>query len=190
MDILVPLAAQPTAMGGRNWMLRRMIVEAIRTDPDWHAGDYVVQPTTWRRALLWFGVATSGSARFLYRRFPNSTAADSALDQAFVAMSRPDAPDTPDANDALYQWQASRDYDPTPGLGAISAAVLAINSVDDERNPPDLGVMETAMARLKHARYVLLPVTDASRGHGTTGNVALWKQHLAEVLTSTPAVGR
>ena len=189
MDILVPLAALPTAMGGRNWILRQLLVDAIRTDPGWRAGDYVEQPTAWRRALVWYGVATDIGARDFYRMFPNSVTADSALDRWLDAISRPDAPDVPDANDALYQTQASRDYDPTPGWETISATVLAINSVDDLVNPPELGVMEAAIGRLKHGRYVLLPLTDASRGHGTVFNVTLWKNYLADVLGSTPAAG-
>ena len=91
-----------------------------------------------------------------------------------------------DANDTLYQWESSADYDPSAGLDRIAAAVLAINSSDDERNPPELGVMERELKRIRNARYVLIPGTPDTRGHGTTGMAKLWKQHLVELLLQAP----
>ena len=176
MDALVPLASEPAAMAGRNWMMRRMVIDAIRHDPEWHDGNYSKQPTGWLTAQVFFGIATNGGALAIYSATPTRAQADSALARRLAEAS------ASDANDVLYQYDSSRDYDPAPGLERITARVLAINSADDERNPPELGVMEQAMKRLKHGRYVLLPITKQSRGHGTTSNVNLWKQHLIELL--------
>jgi homoserine O-acetyltransferase len=184
MDALVPLASEPTAMAGRNWMMRRMVIDAIRHDPGWNNGNYTTQPAALKTAQVFFSVATSGGARALYRATPTREETDAELDRRF------ELPQGSDANDVLFQFEAARDYDPAPRLDAITARLLAINSADDERNPPELGVMEHAMTRLRHGRYVLLPITDESRGHGTTGNAALWKTYLAELLVSPPGPAR
>ena len=165
VDTIVPLASEPSAMGGRNWLLRRMVIDAIRKDP-----------ANFRSAQVFFNIATSGGAAAMYARLPDSAAADKDLDRQLAQSN--DA----DPNDTLYMMQASRDYDPGPALEKIKARVLAINVADDERNPPELGVMEKAMKRLSHARYVLIPIGPETRGHGTTGSAKLWKQYLAEFL--------
>ena len=185
VDAVVPMASLPAPMAGRNWMLRRMVIDAIRSDPEWRGGNYDKQPTAWRTAQAWFDIATNGGARAMYRATPTREQTDAQIERE-LADARASRTDT---NDVLYQFDSARDYDPAPELGKIQAAVLAINAADDERNPPELGVMEEAIARLKNARYVLLPVTDASYGHSTTGaggNPAMWKQHLAELLRETP----
>jgi homoserine O-acetyltransferase/O-succinyltransferase len=176
MDALVPLATEPAAMAGRNWMLRRMVIDAIRQDPEWRDGNYATQPTAWRRAQVFFNIATNGGALALYAASPTREASDAELARR---LAQPDATDT---NDVLYQFDAARDYDPTPGLSRITARVLAINAADDERNPPELGVMEQVMKRREKGRYVLLPVTAQNRGHGTTSSAKLWKRYLAELL--------
>ena len=165
MDALAPLASEPAAMGGRNWLLRRMVIDAIRRDP-----------ANYRSAQVFYNIATSGGALAMYNRLSDSAKADQELDRQLAQST--DA----DANDALYMMQASRDYDPAPGLEKIKARVLAINAADDERNPPELGVMEQAMKRIPNARYILIPIGPDTRGHGTTGSAKLWKQHLAEFL--------
>lgn len=184
-DAIVPLASEPVAMGGRNWMLRRMVIDAIKSDPEWRGGNYEQQPSAWRTAQVYFNIATNGGARALYRATPTGEQADRELDRR-LAQGRSGQ----DTNDVLYQMQSSRDYDPASALEKVEAVVLAINSADDERNPPELGVMEEGMKRLKRGRYVLLPVTDASRGHGTTGDVTLWKQHLVDLLRQTAPATR
>jgi homoserine O-acetyltransferase len=176
MDALVPLASEPAAMAGRNWMLRRMVIDAIRRDPEWKNGNYSTQPTAWRSSQVFFNIATNGGALALYTAAPTRAQADAELDRRLAQGT------TTDTNDVLYQFESARDYDPSPGLERITARVLAINSADDERNPPELGVMEQAMKRLKNGRYVLLPMTSQSRGHGTTGNAALWKKELLTLL--------
>ena len=95
-----------------------------------------------------------------------------------------------DANDVLYQWESSDDYNPSPGLERIRARLVAINAADDERNPPELGILEREIKRVKNARYVLIPASGDTRGHGTTGNAALWKEHLADLLQRAPRMGK
>jgi len=180
MDAIVPMACQPTAMAGRNWMLRRLLVESIRSDPGWQNGNYTTQPRGVALALTVFGVATSGGTQAYHRQAPNRVKGDE------LVAARLAAPVTADANDLIYQWESSADYDASPALERIEAQVLAINSADDERNPPELGIMEREMQRVKHGRFVLLPTTADSRGHATTSFAKLWKQHLDELLRTAP----
>jgi homoserine O-acetyltransferase len=181
MDALVPMASQPSEMAGRNWMLRRLLIDAIRSDPDWKDGNYATQPRALRSANVFFGIATSGGAQGLYQLAPSRAQADR------VVAERLAAPFTADANDFLYQWDASRDYNPAPGLERITATLLAINSADDERNPPELGIMEPALKRIKNARFYLIPAGPKTRGHGTTALAKFWKAQLADLLASAPA---
>ncbi len=176
MDTLLPTAAEPTAMSGRNWMMRRMVVDLIRNDPAWNSGNYAQQPHSLKLAQVYFGVATSGGTPAVYRAAPTREKADQILDQRLAQTSNADA------NDVIYQMEASRDYDPAPLLESIQARVLAINSADDERNPAELGIMEREIKRVKQGRYVLIPTGPETRGHGTMGLAKLWKQYLAELL--------
>jgi homoserine O-acetyltransferase len=180
MDALVPMASQPTEMSGRNWMLRRMLIDAIRNDPDWKGGDYTTQPGALKTANVFFGIATSGGSQAYYKQAPTREAADKLVAERLAA------PFTADANDVLYQWDASRDYNPSPGLDRISAALLAINSADDERNPPELGIMERELARIKNGRFYLIPASADTRGHGTTAMAKFWKAQLQELLAAAP----
>jgi len=180
MDALVPMACQPTEMSGRNWMMRRMLIDSVRKDPDWKGGDYVAQPGALRIAAVFFGVATIGGSQAYYKAAPTREKADKLLDDRLAA------PFTADANDFLYQWESSGDYNPAPGLDRIRAAVLAINSADDERNPPELGIMERELPRIKGARLYLIPGSEETRGHGTTGMARFYKTQLAEFLASAP----
>jgi len=180
MDALVPMACQPTEMSGRNWMMRRMLIDSVRKDPDWKGGDYVAQPGALRIAAVFFGVATIGGSQAYYKAAPTREKADKLLDDRLAA------PFTADANDFLYQWESSGDYNAAPGLDRIRAAVLAINSADDERNPPELGIMERELPRIKGARLYLIPGSEETRGHGTTGMARFYKAQLAEFLASAP----
>jgi homoserine O-acetyltransferase/O-succinyltransferase len=176
MDALLPTASQPTAMAGRNWMLRRMVVDLIRNDPEWNGGNYTQQPHSLKLAQVYFSVATSGGTQAIYHAAPTREKADQILNQRLAQ------PSNADANDVIYQMEASRDYDPAPNLESIRARVMAINSADDERNPAELGVMEREIKRVKQGRYVLIPTGPETRGHGTMGLAKLWKQYLAEFL--------
>jgi homoserine O-acetyltransferase len=183
MDAIVPMASQPTEMSSRNWMMRRLITDSIRNDPDWNNGNYAKQPRSAQFASVFFGVATNGGDLAYYKAAPTRAKADQLLDQ------RLNAPFTADANDVLYQWDSSRDYNPAPGLERIQAAVLAVNAADDERNPPATGIMDREMKRVKNGRYVLIPASDQTAGHGTTGQARFWKQYLAELLQNAPRTG-
>lgn len=176
MDALVPLASMPVEVAGRNWMTRRMLIDAIRNDPEWNGGNYTKQPRSLQAATVYFSVATSGGTIALYKAAPTREKADQLLSQR-LAQAR-----AVDANNLLYQYEASRDYNPAPRLESIKARLLAINSADDERNPPELGIMEREIKRVKHGRYVLIPASDETRGHGTTSAAKWWKHHLAELL--------
>lgn len=180
MDALMPLACLPVPIAGRNRVWRRMVIDAIREDPDWEGGDYAVEP---RRALR---TATdllliAGSAPLYFQAaFPTREAAD-----AFVAERVGSTIAGLDANDLLYQIGASRDYDPAPRLRAIEAPVLWINSADDFINPPELGIAEARVRELRHGRFVLLPASERTRGHGSHTSAALWKSELESFLAAT-----
>ena len=180
MDVAVPMASMPTEMSGRNWMLRRMLTESIRNDPQWQGGNYTQQPRSLQFASVFYSSATIGGNQGLYKVAPTRDKADALLQQRLTA------PFVGDANDHLYQWESSRDYNPAPGLGSISAVVLAINSADDERNPPELGVMEREMKRIKNARLLLIPGSVDTFGHGTTALAKFWKKDLADLLQVAP----
>ena len=180
MDALVPMASQPTEMSSRNWMMWRMLIDTIRNDPDWNNGDYTTQPRSLRVANVFYGIATSGGTLAYQQMAPTRELADKLLDERLAA------PFKADANDFLYQWDASRDYNPAPGLDRIQAAVLAINSADDERNPPETGIMERELKRIKNARLYLIPASADTRGHGTVAIAKFWKQQVQEFLQEVP----
>jgi homoserine O-acetyltransferase len=178
-DVVVPMACLPTEMSSRNWMLRRLITDSIRNDPDWSNGEYTQQPRSARFASVFFGIATSGGNQGLYKAAPTREKADQLLDQRLAA------PFTADANDVLYQWDSSRDYRPV-GLEKIQSTVLAINAADDERNPPELGLLDREIKRVRHGRVLLIPASAETSGHGTTGNARFYTRELEEVLQSAP----
>ena len=179
-DALVPMAAQPTEMSSRNWMMRRLIIDSIKSDPDYNGGNYTTQPKSLRAANVFFAIATNGGTLAYQQMAPTRAAADKFLDERLAA------PPPPDANDALYQWDSSRDYNPAPGLEKISAHLLAINSADDERNPPETGLMVEALKRVKNGKLLLIPASTETRGHGTTGNARFYVRELADFLQSLP----
>ena len=181
MDAVVPMAAQPTAMAARNWMLRRMMIETIRNDPDYNDGNYTSPPRMMKYAVAAYGVATSGGTLASQNQAPTAEKADHMIDERLAA------PFTTDANDFIYQWQASHDYDAAAGLSRIEATLLAINSADDERNPPETGVTVEAIKQVKNGRLYLIPASAETRGHGTTSNARFYKQQLEELLRSAPS---
>lgn len=180
MDVLVPMASQPTAMAARNWMLRRIMLDTIRNDPDYQGGNYATQPRIMKYAITAYGIASAGGTLAYQALAPTAAKADKMVDERLAA------PLPPDANDFVYQWDSSHDYDPAPALQRIEATLLAINSADDERNPPETGVTDAALKRIKHGRLYLIPASPDTRGHLTTGNAAFYKQQLQEVLQSAP----
>lgn len=181
MDALVPMASLPGPMSGRNWMMRRMLIDAVRTDPAWDGGNYKEQPPNLAIANVWFGIATSNGEQRLAAIGDTRAAADAWLDQRLAEAK------APDANDAMYQWNASRDFDPTADLGKIEAALLVINSEDDERNPPELDTLANGMAAIGHGEVYIIPATAETSGHGTTGSqAALYADRLAAFLAGVP----
>ena len=180
MDAVVPMACLPAAMSGRNWIMRRLLTQSIRNDPEWDDGNYTTQPRNMQRLLTYFSFATSNGNQSLFKQAPTSAKGDALLAQRLAAPFRRDA------NDVLYQWESSADFDPSPGLDRIKAAVLAINAADDERNPPELGIMDQTMKRIKNGRYLLIPASPDTRGHGTTGMAKFYKKELAELLEQAP----
>jgi homoserine O-acetyltransferase len=176
MDLLMPLASVPTQISGRNRVWRRAVIDSIRNDPDWKGGDYSAQPPGLRVAeeLLFF---MGSNAVRRQREMPTLAEADRALDKSVDAAVR-----TGDANDLLYAVSASRDYDPGPGLGNITAPLLAINSADDLINPPEIGILEREIKRVPHGRAVIIPESEATYGHGTHTHAAVWKSYLVELL--------
>ncbi len=179
-DVAVPMASMPVEMSSRNWMLRRLITDSIRNDPQWAGGNYTTQPASARFASVFYALATNGGNQALYRQAPTRAKADALLEQRLAA------PFPADANDTLYQWDSSRDFDASAGLERIQGVLLAINSADDERNPPELGVMERELARVKGGRLLLIPASPQTAGHGTTGQARFWKRELEELLRTAP----
>ncbi|ALU88085.1 alpha/beta fold hydrolase [Herbaspirillum rubrisubalbicans] len=179
-DGLVPMAAQPTEMASRNWMMRRMLVESIKQDPAWNHGNYTSQPPSLRLANNMFVFATNGGTLAYQALAGTHAQADKLVDDRLAA------PVTADANDFIYQWGSSADYDAAPGLARIKVPVLAINSADDERNPPETGIMQAALQQVPTARLLLIPASAETRGHGTTGMARFYARELAQFLQSLP----
>ena len=179
MDALMPLASLPTQISGRNRAWRRMIIDAIRSDPGWRGGDYKTQPPSLRTAaeMLWF---MSSNPVLRQKEAPTLAKTDEALDKFADEHVK-----TGDANDVLYAVEASRDYDPGPKLETIRAPLVAINSADDLINPPELGILEGEIKRLPKGRAVMIPLSDKTRGHGSHTIAALWKDQLVKLLAET-----
>lgn len=179
MDGLMPMASLPTQISGRNRVWRRVIIDSIRGAPDWQDGDYQTQPYGLRLAAEMMYFMGSNPA-IQSRDFPTLEQMDAAID-AYVAKF----PATHDANDVLYAFEASRDYDPGLDLGKIKAPLLAINSADDLINPPDQGILEREIKRVKQGRVIVLPETAQTVGHGSHTKAVLWKKQLGKFLKKT-----
>jgi homoserine O-acetyltransferase/O-succinyltransferase len=181
MDALMPLACLPVQIAGRNRLWRMMVIDGVRQDPDWKNGDYTTEP----RAALQIGadfLLIAGSAPLLMQKnFPTRDAADKYLDDSMKRITA-----TLDANDFLYAVSASRNYDPEAQLGTITAPVMFVNSADDFINPPELGIAEREIQRVRKGRFVLIPVSEQTHGHGTHTWAAVWQQYLKELLASSP----
>ena len=179
MDALMPLASLPMQISGRNRVWRRLIIDAIRGDPAWREGEYLQQPPSLRVAeeMLYF-MGSNPALRLA--AMPDLARSDAVLDAAVAEGLKRD-----DANDVLYQLEASQDYDPGPALEQIRAPLLAVNSADDLINPPELGVLEREIHRVPHGRTVLLPYGPETRGHGSHTVAKLWQTELAALLART-----
>ena len=177
VDGLVPLASAPTEIAGRNRVMRKMIIDSITHDPAYKNGEYSQQPHDGLVGAINLLMMMTSSPLQWHKSGPSHDAADTWYENQIKSRLA-----TTDANDMLYQFNASREYNPAPSLEKITAAVLAINSADDVVNPPELGLMEKLMPRVKRGHYVLIPTSDATRGHGTHSLPAVWGSYLKEFL--------
>jgi homoserine O-acetyltransferase len=177
MDALMPLACLPVQIAGRNRMWRKMTMDAIRNDPAWSGGDYQSEPLAGLRAAADLLVVAGSAPLLMQKNWPTRDAAD-----AYVADTIGKDLATLDANDLLFQVDASRNYDPSGALGTIKAQVMWVNSADDFINPPELGIAENMVKDVPHARFVLIPISDQTHGHGTHTWAAVWKNYLEELL--------
>lgn len=180
-DGLVPLACAPAPIVGRNRMMRKMIMDDIRTDPAYMGGEYKEQPRAGITAASQLLFMMTSAPLVQHRALPTREAADSAAAAYLAARAR-----VTDANDMLYQFDASRDYDPSSHLAQVTAPVLAINSADDQVNPPELGVMDRLMPQVAKGKFILIPISDRTRGHGTHSLPAVWGGDLAAWLKTLP----
>jgi len=179
MDALMPLACQPGPISGRNRMWRKAIIDAIRTDPDWKGGEYISQPRGLRFAAeVQFLMSSSPLQR--QRSAPTLKKADEVLEKGVSDLLA-----RLDANDMLYAFESSSDYDPGPSLEKIRAPLLAVNFADDLINPPELGILEREIKRVKNGKAVVIPIGPETIGHGTHTKAAVWKQHLETLLKQT-----
>jgi homoserine O-acetyltransferase/O-succinyltransferase len=185
-DALMPLACMPIQIAGRNRMTREMAMDAITSDPAWQGGEYKAQPELGLRTAIDMLLIMGSSPLQMQKLYPTRDAADVYLKKAHA-----DYLGTFDANDFLYQFASSRNYDPSANLEKITVPVMAINSADDFINPPELDIMPKEIRRVPRGKFVLLPTTDATRGHGTHTLPAIWGQYLAELLQeSEPSSGQ
>ena len=177
MDALMPMACLPVQIAGRNRVWRKMVMDGIRNDPEWKGGDYTTEPPQGLRIALDFLIIAGSAPQPMQKSMPTRDDADKYLDKYFH-----DRTSGLDANDFLYQVNASRNYDPSPQLEKIKAPVMWINSGDDFINPPELGIAEREVKRLKNGHFILIPASEQTFGHGTHTHAALWKEHLVELL--------
>jgi len=181
MDVAVPMASLPIEMSSRNWMMRRLIIDSIRNDPEWMNGNYTNQPRSQQFSTAFYLIAAVFGDQWLYKAAPTREKADQFLNQLLISPSL-----RGDANDNLYQWESSRDYNPSPGLERTQAVLLAINSADDQTNPPELGVLDREIKRIKNGRVLLIPAGDQTAGHLTVAQARFWKKELGELLETAP----
>src|SRR6516165_736558 len=175
MDALMPLACLPVEIAGRNRLWRKMVIDGIRHDPDWKNGDYTTEPRAALEIAADFLLIAGSAALPLQKNLPKRDAADKYLDDSMKRITA-----TLDADDMLYAVSASRNYDPSPRLETIQAPVMYVNSADDFINPPELGIAEREIKRLNRGKFVLIPASEQTHGHGTHTWAAIWEQYLKE----------
>lgn len=177
MDALMPLASLPVQIAGRNRMMRRMVIDPIMSDPEWKNGEYEKPPRAGLTTAIYTLMFMTSSPLQWHERAPTRDEADRMFDEMVKNRLA-----TTDANDMLYQFDASRDYDPAPDLEKIQAPLVAVNSADDQVNPPELGILEREIARVKRGRAVVIPISDKTRGHGSHSLPELWKADLERLV--------
>jgi homoserine O-acetyltransferase len=179
-DALAPFACLPVELAGRNRAWRYMAMQVIRNDPAWKNGDYTTEPVEGLRGANDLILVAGSAPLWMQKQYPTRAAVEPATDRALNALIA-----STDANNFLYYVDASRNYNPEPKLSTITAPVLWINSADDFINPPELGIAQKMVTRMPHAKFILIPISDATRGHGTHTVAAVWKDYLVEFLQET-----
>jgi len=177
MDAMMPLACLPVQIAGRNRLWREMVIQGIRQDPDWKNGDYKTEPRAALQISADFLLIAGSAPLLMQKNLATRDAADKYLDDSMKRITA-----TLDANDLLYAVNASRNYDPSAKLERIKAPMMFVNSADDFINPPELGIAEREIKRVPHGKFVLIPVSDQTHGHGTHTWAAVWQQYLKELL--------
>jgi len=177
MDALMPLACLPVPIAGRNRMWRKMVIDGIRQDPDWKNGDYTTEPRASLQLAADFLLIAGSAPLHMQEDWPTRDVADKALDDSMKRILS-----SLDANDFLYAVNSSRNYDPSGGLEKITVPVMFINSADDFINPPELGIAEREIKKVKNGKFVLLPTSEQTHGHGTHTWAAVWQAYLKELL--------
>ncbi|HKT88726.1 MAG TPA: alpha/beta fold hydrolase [Candidatus Sulfotelmatobacter sp.] len=180
MDALMPLACLPVQIAGRNRLWRKMVIDGIREDPEWKNGDYTTEPRAALQIATDFLLIAGSAPLLMQKNLPTRDAADKYLD---VSTKRITA--NLDANDLLYAVNSSRNYDPSSKLETIKAPVMFVNSADDFINPPELGIAEREIKRVPHGKFVLIPISDQTHGHGTHTWAAVWQEYLKELLAES-----
>jgi homoserine O-acetyltransferase len=179
-DALAPFACLPVELAGRNRLWRYMAMQIIRDDPAWKNGDYSTEPAEGLRGAIDLLIIAGSAPLQMQKNFPTRAAAEAYADRTLNSTIA-----STDANNFLYYVNASRNYNPEPKLGTIAAPVLWINSADDFINPPELGIAQKLVGRMPHAKFILIPISDATRGHGTHTQAAVWKDDLITFLKET-----
>ncbi|MGB0035510.1 MAG: alpha/beta fold hydrolase [Candidatus Acidiferrales bacterium] len=180
MDALMPLACLPVPIAGRNRIWRKMVIDGIRQDPDWKGGEYTTEPRAGQQIAEDFLIIARGAPLLLQKNLPTRDASDRFLEREMSNGTK-----NLDVNDLLYAVSASRNYDPSSQLGKISAPVMFVNSADDFINPPELGIAEREIKKVKNGRFILIPISEETHGHGTHTWAAAWQQYLKELLESS-----
>jgi homoserine O-acetyltransferase len=184
MDALMPLASLPVEIAGRNRMLRKMIIDAVKDDPEWQSGAYTAQPPGLKQAM--YGLIFMVSSPLQYQlAAPTRESAEAYMEQLLTRYMS-----GMDANDLIYAFDSSRFYNPAPHLEKIQAPLIAINSADDQVNPPELGILERETAKVVTGKAVVLPITTMTRGHSTHSLPTIWGPYLARLLEATRASGK
>jgi homoserine O-acetyltransferase/O-succinyltransferase len=177
MDALMPMACQAVQIAGRNRMWRRMVIDGIRDDPEWKGGEYAAEPQAAMEIATDFQLIAGSAAHQMQKSYPTRDEADKYLEDYRVRYQK-----GWDANDFLYQISSSRNYDPSAQLGKITAWIMWVNSADDFINPPELGIAQQQVTQIKNGRFVLVPISDQTHGHGTHTYAAVWQGYLKELL--------
>jgi homoserine O-acetyltransferase len=179
-DALMPLACLPVPLAGRNRMMRYMAIENIENDPAWNHGDYTTEPAVGLRTANEMLLIMGSAPRVMQKQYPTRAAAETFVDNYLTRVTA-----ATDANNLIYYVNASRNYDPSPHLDLIKVPVMWINSADDFINPPELGIAEKLVHNMPNAKFVLLPISDQTRGHGTHTIAAIWQNYLIELLSES-----